>query len=335
MQAANSELCDARRSNLKGKPVRVLVENVYLLAVPTDSAKATPEEDEARAQAAKQEKLENAEMMTTQPSAGMSLEDEKKNESFTASLITKIVDNLQIEVRSIHIRYEDKLSVPGHPFSAGLTLSGFSAVSTDEHWIPTFVTNSAGGIHKLAKLESLAVYFDTDSTSLAGYPIDEAIVKFNELIAKKGYTPEHQFILKPVSGEGRLVMNHKVDADTPKTDAELFFHELGFVLDADQYRDVLSMVDLFHFYIRQREYRPFRPPQREIELNRERALWKFAISAIRSEVHDKNRKWSWAFFAERRDDRKEYVRLFKAKSRAEIGPDVRPSPSFSQLFALN
>lgn len=72
---------------------------MYLLAVPTDSTKATPEEDEARAQAAKQEKLENAEMMTTQPSAGMSLEDEQKNESFTASLITKIVDNLQIEVR--------------------------------------------------------------------------------------------------------------------------------------------------------------------------------------------------------------------------------------------
>lgn len=88
-----------RRANLKGKPVRVLVENVYLLAVPTDSSKATPEEDEARVQAAKQEKLENAEMMTSEPTSGMSLEDEKKNESFTTSLITKIVDNLQIEVR--------------------------------------------------------------------------------------------------------------------------------------------------------------------------------------------------------------------------------------------
>ena len=98
-RAPSGTLRDSRRSNLKGKPVRVLVENVYLLAVPTDSTKATPEEDEARAQAAKQEKLENAEMMTTQPSAGLSLEDEQKNESFTTSLITKIVDNLQIEVR--------------------------------------------------------------------------------------------------------------------------------------------------------------------------------------------------------------------------------------------
>lgn len=39
-------------------------------------------------------------------------EDEKKNESFTSSLVTKVVDNLQITVRNIHIRYEDALSNP-------------------------------------------------------------------------------------------------------------------------------------------------------------------------------------------------------------------------------
>ncbi|GAA5969299.1 hypothetical protein JCM11641_007543 [Rhodosporidiobolus odoratus] len=316
-------------SNLAGKPVRVLVENVYLLAVPTDSSKATPEEDAARAQAAKLEKLENAELLTTQPTSGMSAEEEQKNQSFTASLVTKIVDNLQIEVRNIHVRYEDKLSVPGHPFSAGLTLAGFSAVSTDGNWKPTFITNPTGGIHKLANLDSLAVYFDTDSPSLAGYPINEAIVKFTDLIARDGHTPAHQFILKPVSGQGRLVLNKKVDAQTPKTDAELIFKELGFVLDADQYRDALSMVDLFHFYIRQREYRGFRPPQKEIDHNRDRALWKFAINAIKSEVHDKHKRWSWAYFAERRDDRKAYVRLFKVKTLGTI--DIEESQELVDL----
>ncbi|GAA5859573.1 hypothetical protein JCM8547_006147 [Rhodosporidiobolus lusitaniae] len=305
-------------SNLAGKPVRVLIENVYLLAVPTDSSKATPEEDAARAQAAKLEKLENAELLTTNPTSGMSAEEEQKNQSFTASLVTKIVDNLQIEIRNIHVRYEDNLSVPGHPFSGGITLSRFSAVSTDSNWEPTFITNPAGGIHKLADLDSLAIYFDTDSTSLAGYPINEAIVKFTDLIAREGHTPDHQFVLKPVSGQGRLVLNKKVDATTPKTDAELLFKELGFVLDADQYRDALSMVDLFHFYIRQREYRGFRPPQKEIDKNRNRALWKFAVNAIRSEVHDKHKRWSWAYFKERRDDRKAYVRLFRKKTLGEI-----------------
>lgn len=126
-------------------------------------------------------------------------------------------------------------------------------------------------------------------------------------------------------------MNHKVDATTPKTDAELLFKELGFVLDADQYRDVLSMVDLFHFYIRQREYRSFRPAIKEMEENRAKGLWKFALEAIGTEVHERNRKWSWAFFQERRDDRKDYVALFKAKSRNEIVSEVSFSISRSPV----
>lgn len=117
-------------------------------------------------------------------------------------------------------------------------------------------------------------------------------------------------------------MNKKVDSTTPKTDAELLFQELGFVIDADQYRDVLSMVDLFHFYIRQREYRRYKPASIEYEESKSRALWKFATSAILAEVHDKNVRWSWAHFAERRDDRKEYVKLFKLKTRAEIPVEV-------------
>lgn len=227
------------------------------------------------------------------------------------------------QIRNIHVRYEDKLSVPGHPFSVGLTLARFSAVSTDANWQPAYITNAKGGVHKLATLDSLAVYFDTDSPSLAGHDIADAIVKFTDGIARDGHTPSHQFVLKPVSGTGRLVMNKKVDANTPKTDAELMFQELGFVLDGDQYRDALSMVDLFHFYIRQREYRSYRPPQKEIEQNRNRALWHFAINAIKSEVHDKHRRWSWAYFAERRDDRKAYVQLFKHKSLGTIGVEVR------------
>lgn len=85
------------------------------------------------------------------------------------------------------------------------------------------------------------------------------------------------------------------------------------------------MIDLFHFYIRKREYRKFRPKEIEdvkVEGGKEKARWKFALEAIRSEVHEKNRKWSWEYFKERRDDRRDYVALFKAKSRNEIVSEV-------------
>ncbi|KAE8269165.1 hypothetical protein A4X09_0g3183 [Tilletia walkeri] len=304
-------------SNLKGKPVRVLIENVYLLAAPKNAAADFDEaEEEERAQAAKQEKLANVELLgRNDPQAmGMSAADAQKNESFTSSLITKIIDNVQITVRNIHIRYEDTLSNPSHPFSAGITLAEFSAVSTDNKWNPTFVQNTADGIHKLARLESLSAYWDTDSTSLAGFDISEAQQKFSELIARQNEIPEHQYILKPVTGAGRLIMRRKMDADTPKMDAELLFEELGFALDDEQYRDIILVTDLFQFYNRQAQYRRLRPSTKELEENRARSLLKFAGQAILNEVHEKHRKWSWEYFRDRRDDRKEYVTLFKKKS---------------------
>jgi vacuolar protein sorting-associated protein 13A/C len=304
-------------SNLKGKPVRVLIENVHLLAAPKNaSAEVDEAEEEERAQAAKQEKLANAELLGRDSGASvgaMSDEEAQKNESFTSSLVTKIVDNLQITVRNIHVRYEDKLSNPEHPFSAGFTLSEFSAVSTDGDWNPTFIQNSTDGIHKLARLESLSLYWDTDSVSLAGFDPTTSQKKFSELIPRDGQDPSHQYILKPVSGAGRLVMRRKMTPEVAKMDAQLLFDELGFALDDEQYRDVISVADLFHFYTRQAQYRKFRASPKELERNRPRALFKFAGRAIINEVHEKHRVWTWEYFKQRRDDRKAYVELFKHK----------------------
>ncbi|PWN25799.1 DUF1162-domain-containing protein [Jaminaea rosea] len=304
-------------SNLKGKPVRVLVENVHLLAAPKNaSVEVDEEEEEERAQAAKQEKLANAELLgrDSQASVGMSAEEAQKNESFTSSLVTKIVDNLQITVRNIHVRYEDSLSNPEHPFAAGFTLSEFSAVSTDANWNPTFIQNSAEGIHKLARLESLSLYWDTDSISLSGLSdVAESKQRFDELIPKEGQSPSHQYILKPVSGAGRLIVRRKMTPEIAKMDAQLLFDELGFAFDDEQYRDVISVADLFHFYTRQAQYRRFRPEAKELEENRPRALFRFAGRAIVNEVHEKHRVWTWDYFKQRRDDRRAYVALFKKK----------------------
>lgn len=298
------------------------MENVYLLAAPINpDAQYDPEEEEKRAYAAKMEKLESAELLTTKPSAGLSAEDEAKNESFMTSLTNRIIDNVQLTVKNVHMRYEDDVSVPGHPFAIGVTLAGFTAVSTDKFWQPTFIHNAGEGIHKIAKLDSLAAYFDSECKSLAGYPAEEAIQKFNALIAKAGEDAEkvtHQYILAPVSGEGRLVMNHHISADTPKTDAELLFKNLAFTIDEEQYKDALSLIDLVHFYTRKNQYRKYRPSQQLIENNRYRALWRFAQDSILHEVKEKHRRWTWDYFRERRDDRRLYVYLFKLKGRAEV-----------------
>jgi vacuolar protein sorting-associated protein 13A/C len=111
----------------------------------------------------------------------------------------------------------------------------------------------------------------------------------------------------------QIIMNHKLDKSTPRFDVQLLFDEIGVSLDNDQYRDVISLVDMFHFYARQHQYKKYRPQEWEFERNRPRALLNFAGKAILADIHDRHRRWTWAFFAERRDDRLAYVDLFKKK----------------------
>lgn len=315
-------------SNLRGKPVRVNIEDVYILAAPKEDQEYDPDEEERRAHALKIEKLDSVELLKERNTENMSPEEQAKNQTFTASLVTAIVDNLQISVKNVHVRYEDSISAPGHPFAAGLTLSELSAVSTDENWKPTFVQSTSGTTHKLATLGALAIYWDTDTTLLGsgkgsqtaeeqGIDHDDILKKFQDMIAKKDdkEVSGHQYILKPVTGRAGLEMDKTGKTDRPKIKARLLFNELGFVLDDDQYRDALMLVDLFHYFIRHQEYRKLQPKKSPKE--DPRAWLQFAGKAVLDKIHDRNRRWSWAFFKERRDDRQKYIALFKKKKKEE------------------
>lgn len=50
-------------------------------------------------------------------------------------LVTRIVENLQVFVRDIHVRYEDTVSSPA-PFAIGLTLERLQFQSADQFWKP-------------------------------------------------------------------------------------------------------------------------------------------------------------------------------------------------------
>ncbi|KAF1991838.1 vacuolar protein sorting-associated protein 13 [Aulographum hederae CBS 113979] len=317
-------------SNLRGKPVKINIEDVFLLAAPKEDAEINAEEEDRRAHALKMEKLDSAEMLKERNTEGMSQEEQQKNQSFTASLTTAIVDNLQVTIKNIHIRYEDSISDQGHPFALGITLESFDAVSTDENWTPTFIQSSSGGAtHKLASLKSLAVYWDTDASLLtsgkgSAEKIDheEFMTKLSEMIVKgdSEQLAQHQYILKPVTGRAGLEMDKTGKADRPKMKAKVLFDELGFVIDDDQYRDALMLVDLFHYFIRHQEYKKYAPKNTPSE--DPQAWLYFAGKAVLDRIHDRNKVWTWAFFKERRDDRTRYIELFKKKKKEEkLTPD--------------
>lgn len=48
-------------------------------------------------------------------------------------------------------------------------------------------------------------------------------------------------------------MHKKLDNETPRFDVQLFFDEIGVLLDDNQYRDAISLVDMYHIYMRNRQ----------------------------------------------------------------------------------
>ena len=54
------------------------------------------------------------------------------------NLTTKIVDNIQISIKNLHIRYEDCQNF-GKPFSMGLTLEQLDIDTTNEDWQVDFI----------------------------------------------------------------------------------------------------------------------------------------------------------------------------------------------------
>jgi vacuolar protein sorting-associated protein 13A/C len=65
--------------------------------------------------------------------------------------------------------------------------------------------------------------------------------------------------------------------------------------------------------------------------SRPRALLIFAGNAILDSVRERRRRWTWDFFAQRRDDRRRYVELFKRKQLSTLASEVRCLSTLSRI----
>lgn len=48
-----------------------------------------------------------------------------------------------------------------------------------------------------------------------------------------------------------MTINKRISKTRPKYDIQLSFGEVGFRLDEHQYRDTISLIEMYHFYVRQ------------------------------------------------------------------------------------
>lgn len=290
--------------NLKTQPVKVIIENLFLLAGPRVETTYDPAAEEERLQKSKQEKLETAELFSA--SVDSKLSQDIHQESFTTQLITKIVDNLQVTIRNIHIRFEDSSSNPERMFAIGLTLRSLSAISTDADWNETFLVNPQDAVNKLVNLNNFSVYWNTRDRSLQKLSYEEFVEVAQELIDN----PAHSYVLQPVSGIGKATLNKLFKEGVPKTLLDVVFDAFALNINYEQYFDILSTLAALSTAQRAMPHRKYRPVGDSIS---PLDLFRYAITCYRSQISERNRRRTWSYVLQRRADRNDYINLFSNK----------------------
>lgn len=112
--------------SLYTESVKVTIDGLTILIAPKSSIKYDAERD-------KKEQIDNK---LNEVKKILELEKEKleskkgenvksqadKQDTFTERIQLQVIRNLELQIKNIHVRYEDDFSKPEHPFSAGITL---------------------------------------------------------------------------------------------------------------------------------------------------------------------------------------------------------------------
>lgn len=178
-------------------------------------------------------------------------------------------------------------------------------------------------------MDSLSVYVDSDAPSIMREGLDAIDMwkAFEEMISRKDREAEHRYVVRPIAGDARVIMRKRPTSENAKLDVNVDFDEISIVLEDAQWRDASGVIELFHYYQRTSLYRKYRPTLTEMKENRGKARWKLA-KAILNEIHEKKRRWTWQYMAQRRDDRKTYVEIYSRTLAANkpLASDVSSPP---------
>jgi len=103
----------------------------------------------------------------------------KEDSGFLTNLTTKVLDNVQISIKNIHVRYEDPDFRKRWPLAMGLTLQAIRMYTTDESGKECFIdrtlpANKGEPIRKVLELRNFGIYCRPrdDAGNLLGRVLD-------------------------------------------------------------------------------------------------------------------------------------------------------------------
>ncbi len=176
---------------------------------------------------------------------------DKKESSYMDKVALKVLDNLQITIKSIHIRVENPWKESR--FSFGITLDFLTIHATNAKWEKTFIdrTNQENAKlpnYKILLLENFAIYWNSDEKSYFCEKKNEKEVSEGllNLIKIQGKEIKDMNYLINIKAELKSIQ----DSSKTKTGPEFWFalkmDNIDCCLRKTQLRDVIQLTSYFN-----------------------------------------------------------------------------------------
>ena len=283
--------------NLGGEPVVVTIDRVNILLQP--KYEWDPKALDNREQTIKQAKLVAAELF-----ANRRLDDNEGTKGLPGiknfakrwlmdSVINKLVENIQITVRDVHIRYEDHISCPSD-FCVGITLESLHAQSREGTMYYNDDTsnkqdtkivdedlkrlrgkdveiNESNCIRKMIQVDHLSVYWnpliqssmDACTSTFSGRSPQEIEILMMRIIAKRNHQfidrLKHHYILFPV--DMRTDVDARFDPISGKTEvrATINIANISIEFEDRQFREIVSLASNMKSFDKLGKFSKYRP----------------------------------------------------------------------------
>ncbi|XP_027026540.2 vacuolar protein sorting-associated protein 13D isoform X1 [Tachysurus fulvidraco] len=236
-------------------------------------------------------------------------EREQKGESYwysvTASVVTRIVENIELNIQGVHLRFEDDRSNTEKPFAFGVCIKNVSAQNSSKEPTQKLMRQ------KQLEIEEFSVYWDTQCTMIGDLPLAE----IQEAMTTCMQSREHQYIFEPVCASVLLRRNASKEPlrsrNTPRIEGHVQLEPLSLHLSQVQYQQIMTFLKELDRREREMLFRKWRPRVPVSENCRQ--WWMFAISANLEEIREKKRRNNWDFALQRAHDAQLYTKLYEQR----------------------
>ncbi|EDV24211.1 uncharacterized protein TRIADDRAFT_57473 [Trichoplax adhaerens] len=225
------------------------------------------------------------------------------------SLFTSIIENLQIVISDVHIRYEGPSAYNNRPVACGITISSLRVQAAKKE---DQVADEDPLIVKSVALSNLAIYYD-DDTDLYG---DLPIIELQDILQVNGFGKEikHCYLLEPLCAVTKLSTNRSElplkSRNKPRYIIDTELSKISITLSSHQLQNLVYTMDEVERNSISRKFRKWKP---KVPINKQsaRKWWQFAITVTLNDVRERLHRRSRSFVIKRVHSLLLYMNLYK------------------------